>query len=96
VKLGGHLRAKWEHHSHSDVIVQVSILQEAFTEVVQYFGENPKQSQPNTVFSVLQRFVDGFRVSEEDFQLMQLLTGPRSWMTSVWRPKLVIIQLNQI
>ena len=47
---------------------------------MQYFGENPKQSQPNTVFSVLQRFVDGFRVSEEDFQLMQLLTGPRSWM----------------
>ena len=75
---------------------QLTILQEAFTEVVQYFGENPKQSQPNTVFSVLQRFVDGFRVSEEDFQLMQLLTGPLYWMTSVWRPKLVLFQLNQI
>ena len=28
-----------------------------------YFGENPKQAQPNSVFPVLQRFVTGFRVS---------------------------------
>jgi len=46
---------------------------EAFTEVVQYFGENSKQSQPNTVFSVLQRFVDGFRkVDGENLARMTL------------------------
>ena len=33
--------------------------------MVQYFGENPKQSQPNTIFPVLQRFVDAFRVRIE-------------------------------
>ena len=37
-------------------------LQEAFMEVVQYFGENAKSAQPNTVFPVLHRFVGGFRV----------------------------------
>ena len=35
---------------------------EAFGEVVQYFGENPKLTQPNSVFPVLQRFVAGFQV----------------------------------
>ena len=29
-----------------------------------YFGENQKTSQPNVTFPVLQRFVDGFIVSE--------------------------------
>ena len=38
--------------------------QEAFGETVQYFGENPKLCQPNSVFPVLQRFVDGFQVME--------------------------------
>jgi hypothetical protein len=30
---------------------------DAFLEVVQYFGENPKLSQPNTTFPILQRFI---------------------------------------
>ena len=38
---------------------------EAFGEVVQYFGENPKLTQPNSVFPVLQRFVAGFQVKKE-------------------------------
>ena len=37
---------------------------EAFGEVVQYFGENPKLTQPNSVFPVLQRFVAGFQVKK--------------------------------
>ena len=41
----------------------LSTAQEAFGEVVQYFGENPKLCQPNSVFPVLQRFVAGFQVS---------------------------------
>ena len=35
---------------------------EAIGEVVQYFGENPKLTQPNSVFPILQRFVTGFQV----------------------------------
>lgn len=38
---------------------------EAFAEVVQYFGENPKLTQPNSVFPVLQRFVASFQVGEK-------------------------------
>jgi hypothetical protein len=34
---------------------------EAFQEVVGYFGENPKTAQPNAVFPVLLRFVTAFR-----------------------------------
>ncbi len=41
----------------------VSWQQEAFSEVVNYFGEKPKQCQPNTVFPVIFRFVNAFRVS---------------------------------
>ena len=41
----------------------LSTAKEAFGEVVQYFGENPKLCQPNSVFPVLQRFVVGFKVS---------------------------------
>ena len=42
---------------------------EAFGEVVQYFGENPKLTQPNSVFPVLQRFVAGFQVKNAIFSL---------------------------
>lgn len=38
-------------------------VQEAFGEVVQFFGCNPKTTQPNSVFPVLDRFLEGFRVS---------------------------------
>jgi hypothetical protein len=34
---------------------------EAFQEVAQYFGENAKSAQPNTVFPILHRFVTAFR-----------------------------------
>ena len=43
----------------------LSTAQEAFGEVVQYFGENPKLCQPNSVFPVLQRFVAGFQVKRK-------------------------------
>ena len=47
-------------------LYDVSVLlqtQETFLDVVNYFGENPKLSQPNSIFPVLQRFVEGFQVS---------------------------------
>ena len=47
---------------HSLSLSHANPLQEAFMEVVQYFGENAKSAQPNTVFPVLHRFVGGFRV----------------------------------
>ena len=37
--------------------------QDTFTELVQYFGENPKLAQPNTVFPVLQRFITSLKVT---------------------------------
>ena len=49
---------------------------EAFGEVVQYFGENPKLTQPNSVFPVLQRFVAGFQVRKEAFSNLSLLLCP--------------------
>ncbi|XP_064401214.1 formin-like protein 1 isoform X1 [Halichondria panicea] len=39
---------------------------EAFGEVVQYFGENAKLSQPNSIFPVLHRFVTNFRKADSD------------------------------
>jgi hypothetical protein len=38
-------------------------IQEAFSEVVQFFGCNSKTTQPNVVFPILDRFVEGFHVS---------------------------------
>ncbi|XP_064401233.1 formin-like protein 2 isoform X2 [Halichondria panicea] len=39
---------------------------EAFGEVVQYFGENAKLSQPNSIFPVLHRFVTNFRKADSE------------------------------
>ena len=49
--------------------------QESFAEVVHHFAENSKTSQPNSVFPVLLRFVNGFRVGvmqskKEKFRLL--------------------------
>ena len=48
----------------SKLETDLATAQEAFGEVIQYFGENAKLCQPNSVFPVLQRFVDGFQVKE--------------------------------
>ncbi|KAL5496330.1 hypothetical protein EMCRGX_G012589 [Ephydatia muelleri] len=42
------------------------LAKEVFTEVVQYFGENVKQTQPNTLFSVLQRFTTAFKKADTE------------------------------
>ncbi len=39
-----------------------SLKQEAYAEVVEYFGENPKTLAPNTFFSLFVRFVRAFKV----------------------------------
>lgn len=42
------------------------VAKEVFTEVVQYFGENVKQTQPNTLFSVLHRFTAAFKKADTE------------------------------
>ncbi|KAG2459421.1 FMNL3 protein, partial [Polypterus senegalus] len=42
------------------------IAQDAFDEVVKYFGENPKTTPPSVFFPVFVRFVKAYRQAEED------------------------------
>lgn len=44
-------------------VVLLFVPQEAYTAVVEFFGENSKTLAPNTFFSVFSRFVHAYRVS---------------------------------
>lgn len=75
------------------------LFQEAFGEVVQFFGCNTKTTQPNSVFPVLYRFVEGFRVSLYVylFMYMQRIRSSFTWhneaqyKTICLRPVFVLI-----
>ena len=45
-------------------------LQEAYGSVVEYFGENPKTTQPSMFFPLFGRFIKGYKVRTSDWFLI--------------------------
>lgn len=45
--------------------------QEAYVSVVEYFGENPKTTQPSMFFSMFGRFIKGYKKAQDDIEKMK-------------------------
>lgn len=55
--------SKTNHSEHFITNVpSVSSFQEAYVSVVEYFGENPKTTQPSMFFPMFARFIKGYKV----------------------------------
>lgn len=56
-------RDRWRICGSYDIIILCLFTQDAFDEVVKYFGESPKTMPPSVFFPVFVRFVKAYRVS---------------------------------